>query len=436
MPQCTLKQQRIRRGSPRELSPEWLVVYRALPDKTFKNALTAFIYFLVRDDVRPDDVTDQHVAEFVDYLKAHDRNPAESIANSAIKWWSNIPGILLPPLKPYATMQSRRAAEWAALGPDIHQSIEGFVVKRASSLSDAGAHERSNLQLAARIVHDSTGPIASIDDLITNEAIDAIGDEKNKIKDTTRRAVLRSLRTYAQIESDGKPDEHRAEFLIGAESNLAAALREVGQTFSLPIETVRRLAIFDRSDVYDRLIFQCAEKVRRLRGTVVRKHDIPLAQAAMAAFLSLVKICKPGVVATLEFDGPTRVTDALSRPTLSGGLEAGLGPQTIALIDEFYLALREVLGRDPVYLCEKLSGGCRDQSGLGKDVRRLMAELGFDLCFGDLCLLGIKRLIDTRKYTPEAIADAAGYRTTANFSKVFGVWLDADAADELDEALL
>ena len=425
---------RLKRGKPTELTLAWQAILNALPDQTYRNALTPLIYYLSRHGIEPHQVTDRYIDGFIVYLKAHGREPADSLANSAIKYWSLINGMNLPPLTPRPNAKSQRQDEWAARGPAIHEAIETFVATRKGRLKDGGQNERNALRLATHIVADAVGPVTAIEDLVSDDAINAICDEDapRRIKDATRILVLQTLRTYCKMQLKKCPDNNKAGLFEEAIETLTALLSDLQGTGAIPMATVQRLIPFDDRAKYEELLRPCARLIEALPSSRNRKHDLPRAQAALTIILSVSRLRKPGDIANASFTGDERIAGDLRRPTLSG-IEDRLGPAILALIDQFYAAFTMLCGRPPRFLAEKIADGQRDQSAMSKIVRRLLAELGFDLTFSDLQVLGIKRLI-AKGCTVHAIADAAGFVTTANFTKRFGVLLDAGAAQDLDDA--
>jgi uncharacterized protein YigA (DUF484 family) len=422
------------------LSPRWQIVYDALPDQPARAALMPLITLCHALLIEPDAVNQSVVVKLAEALRRRGHPDPASRANSAIKRWTALmlAGLALPPLQPIDNERSRRRAAWKALPRPLRVGVVQYL--------RAFGHIKLSSRRAYRVkLRRAIGLLV------------AAGRTPQSVADLTAPATIDFLAAHPSFAAPDRVDHNRRHMLdaladLARHHKLAAAAahirrkrrrlwQRVGKKqFELAPDRLGRLAPFDRPAAFAALIGACAAAIGAFAAGGERRTAYPRAQAALAILLILATCKRRDFIAALAFDGPPRQLGAGSRPTLAHpqarDFEARLRERTPALIDAFYVAAVERLGRAPLRPFEVLAGAPRDASSIGKDVKAFMAELGYAISISEVRILALK-LAKQRKLNirPQALAGLYGYRTSKAFAGRFRPLLAADASVRLADAL-
>ena len=422
------------------LSPAWQVVFDALPDQAARNALMPLIKLCHTLGIEPEAVDSSVVALLVAALRRAGHPDPEPRANAAIKRWTSLIflGMALPALQPIANEQTRYRAAWKALPRPLRLGVVHYLRALGHIKLSSRRAYRIKLRRAIGLLAAAGRTPQSVAELTAPETIDFLAAHPSFAAadrvDHNRRHMLDALGDLAR--------HHK---LADAAAHIRRKRRRLWQRvgkkqFELAPDRLGRLAPFDKPAAFAALIGACAAAVNAFAAGGERRTAYWKAQAALAVLLILCTCKRRDFIVALAFDGPARPMGAGSRPTLAHpqarNFEARLRERTPALIDAFYVATIERLGRAPRRLFEVLSGAPRDASTIGKDVKAFLAELGYAISISELRILAVK-LARQRKLNirTQALAGLYGSRTSKAFAARFRPLLAADASVRLADAL-
>ena len=423
---------------PTQLTAKWIPVYRTSLTKEQRKTFVPLIALANARGLAPSDIVDAHITDFIAHMAAKGCNNPTSFARSAVTTWNAVavaaPELGLKRLTPILTPHQLREQTLDGLAAPVCVAIKGFLDSNPDDVPQTRQTRANHIHYLCLSLIAQGRPPRTPADLISEASIDLLIDDPRFGGDEAvsryRHSILNTLRQFARFIGNAA----RAKAIKAVQ---ATELPKIPQ--AVAVGTVVKLLRFDDPDELVSLIARCAGFVRALAVTTNRRCDVAAAQDGLAVILIIETMAMREDMQDLSFDGEPRATAFGDRPTLvtpdRSAFEKKLKPNAIGLIDEYFVYATKALKRPPLWLFERLWGGRRDPSSVGRGVRIAASTPQARLTWTDLRDLSVK-IAAARGHSAATIAPDAGYTLTVNFLARFDALINANVSQEFADLVL